>query len=307
MRAGVSRQLVGAAEAGRNLPRVDAALAIAQALAVDVTSIFGREPAPVDIAGGSTPTDGDLVRVGRVGDLLVTAPCRVGSDGFDVADARISNGAVEAFGQRSEGLVVAGCEPGLQVLEGLLRANGMGAVAATASSLVAKQALADGRVHAAVVHGSRLGKPGSVERFGLSSWSVGLVAPMGAPASWIKKALSGKSKVIQREQGAGVQKAFEKAAGRDKIPGPRVSSHLAAARRSVMTGMPAVTIEPAALAVGGQFHALETHTAQIWVSPEWINEPVVTEALHVLSGSPFQQRLSAIGGYDLSNCGVRVA
>jgi DNA-binding XRE family transcriptional regulator len=35
-RAGVSRQLVGAVEVGRHLPRVDAALALAAALNVDV-------------------------------------------------------------------------------------------------------------------------------------------------------------------------------------------------------------------------------------------------------------------------------
>lgn len=306
-RAGVSRQLVGAAEVGRNLPRVDAALAIAAALGVDVAWIFGGADAPVGIADGEAPADGSLVRVGRVGDLLVTAPARLGADGFEVADGVISGGAVDSFGQRGEGLVIAGCEPGLQLLEGLLRVDGMGAVAATASSAVAKEALAAGRVHAAVVHGPRLGKPKNVERFGLSSWRVGLVAPSDAAASWIRDALSGTSPVIQREEGAGVQRAFEQAAGIGSVPGPRVGSHLAAARRSMVTGLPAVTIEPAALAVGGQFHPIETHVAQIWVSPEWITDPVVAEALHVLSGSEFQLRLSAIGGYDLAKCGVRVA
>lgn len=306
-RAGVSRQLVGAAEVGRNLPRVDAALAIAAALGVEVESIFGRADTPVAVIDGAVPADGSLVRVGRVGDLLVTAPARLGADGFDVADGVISGGNVDAFGQRGEGLVVAGCEPGLQLLESLLRVDGMGAVAATASSAVAKEALAAGRVHAAVVHGRRLGRPKNSERFGLSSWRVGLVAPIDAPARWVADALSGTAPVIQREEGAGVQRAFEEAVGAGDVAGPRVGSHLAAARRSILTGLPAVTIEPAALAVGGQFHAIETHVAQIWVSPEWITEPVVAEALHVMSSTRFQHRLSAIGGYDLSKCGVRVA
>ena len=306
-RAGVSRQLVGAAEVGRNLPRVDAALAIAAALGVEVRSIFGRADSPVGVVDGEAPDDGSLVRVGRVGDLLVTAPARLGADGFDVADGVVSDGTIDSFGQRVEGLIVAGCEPGLQLLEGLLRVDGMGAVAATASSAVAKEALAAGRVHAAVVHGRRLGRPKNLERFGLSSWRVGLVAPVDASATWVTDALSGTTAVIQREEGAGVQRAFEEAVGAGNVVGPRVNSHLAAARRSMLTGLPAITIEPAALAVGGQFHAIETHVAQMWVAPEWITEPVVAEALHVLSGSQFQQRLVAIGGYDLSKCGVRVA
>ena len=42
MRAGVSRQLVGAAEVGRNLPRVDAAIALAAALQPDHAELADR-------------------------------------------------------------------------------------------------------------------------------------------------------------------------------------------------------------------------------------------------------------------------
>ncbi|HEX6420566.1 MAG TPA: helix-turn-helix domain-containing protein, partial [Acidimicrobiales bacterium] len=40
-RAGVSRQLVGAVEAGRHVPNVRAALALARALEVPVERLFG--------------------------------------------------------------------------------------------------------------------------------------------------------------------------------------------------------------------------------------------------------------------------
>jgi DNA-binding XRE family transcriptional regulator len=306
-RAGVSRQLVGAAEAGRNLPRVDAALSIANVLGAEVADIFGPSTQPVSIVSGIQPREDALVRAGRVGDLVVTAPARLGPDGFDIADGVIVKGLVQSFGQHGEGLVVAGCEPGLQVLEGLLRADGMGAVAAIASSVVAKEALAAGRVHAAVVHGPRLGRPKAVERLGLSSWRVGLAAPPEASIGWVQEALSGTTSVIQREEGAGVQRTFEKAVGASNVPGPRVTSHLAAAYRSLMTGLPAVTIEPAALAVGSQFYAIEVHQAQMWVAPEWVADPVVSQAINLLATSRFQHRLAAVGGYDLSRCGARIA
>jgi molybdate-binding protein len=71
--------------------------------------------------------------------------------------------------------------------------------------------------------------------------------------------------------------------------------------------MAAITIEPAALAVGAVFHPLEVHNAELWVAGEWANDPVVAEALAVVAGRGFQERLASIGGYDLTSCGTRVA
>jgi DNA-binding XRE family transcriptional regulator len=313
-RAGVSRQLVGSVEAGRHLPRVDAALALAAALDVDVAALFATEPPPVDVVSGRLPVDGALVRSGRVGDRRVTAPARVGPDGFDVADAVVEQGRVTGFGPELPGLVVAGCEPGLEVLERLLREAGMGAVAAGGSSATARDALADGRVHAAVVHGpagEAITVPAGldVERYGVAQWRVGLAGPPDAGAGWWREALRGRSAVVQREPGAGVQRTFEEAVGRDggDVPGPRVGTHLEAARRAVLTGMPAVTIEPAALAVGASFHPLDVHTAELWVDRRWATDRVVTSALEVVAGSRFQRRLGAVGGYDLTRCGTRAA
>ncbi|MFQ5947827.1 MAG: hypothetical protein ACE5KX_03080, partial [Acidimicrobiia bacterium] len=90
-------------------------------------------------------------------------------------------------------------------------------------------------------------------------------------------------------------------------PGPRVGSHLQAARRAVLTGMPAVTIEPAALAVGAAFHPLQAHEAQIWVAEQWQGERFVTEALNIISGRRFRLRLRGVGGYDLTDTGTRAA
>lgn len=313
-RAGVSRQSVGAVEAGRHLPRVDAAMAMAAVLAVDVRVLFAPASMPVDVVSGAVPLDGSLVRVGWVGDRTVTAPARIGPDGWDVADAVVEGEALTSFGRRVPGFVVAGCEPGLEVLERMLREAGMGAVAATASSAAAIQALAAGRVHAAVVHGPALQTASesagvAVDRFGVARWQVGLAAPSDAESGWWQEALSGRVPVVQREPGAGVQRAFENAVVADgaSVAGPRVASHLEAARRAVLLGMPAVTIEPAALAVGASFHPLEAHEAQMWVAREWLGDRTVTEALSAISSPGFQRRLEGVGGYDLTDCGARAA
>ncbi len=115
--------------------------------------------------------------------------------------------------------------------------------------------------------------------------------------------------VIQREPGAGVQQAFERAwaPGTDQVEGPRVSTHIEAATRAVLTGTPAVTIEPAALAVGAAFYPLETHQAQIWIARKWTHDRPVAEALNVITSPKFQRRLEAVGGYDLAGSGIHVA
>lgn len=313
-RAGVSRQLISAVESGRHLPRVDAALALAGALGVDVADLFSPSLDPVDAVTGRPPVDGMTVRVSRVGERMVIAVAGLGGAGWGVADGVVDGGAVSIFGPTSPGLVVAGCEPGLEVLERLLREAGFGALAAPSSSRAALTALEGGRLHAAVVHGpdgEQLSVPAGlrVERFHLARWRVGLAAPADAPRGWWRQALSGRREVIQREQGAGVQRAFEQAAGAGPggVPGPRVATHLEAARRAVVTGIPAVTIEPAARAVGAAFHELEVHRAELWVAEEWIRDRVVAEAMEVVAGRRFQERLRSVGGYDLAGSGSRAA
>lgn len=311
-RAGVSRQLVGAVEVGRHLPRVDAALALAAVLGVDVESLFAAPGLPADIVSGEPSPDRAPLRLGRVGDRLVSAPARVGSDGFDVADGLVEGVSLVTFGRHGPGLVVAGCEPGLDLLERLLREGGMGAVAATTSSARALGALVAGRVHAAVVHGP-VGRfpaaPAGVEivRFHLARWQVGLSAPGDGHPRWWEEALSGRVAVVQREEGAVAQLAFTSAVGGERVAGPRVGSHLEAARRSVIAGMPAVTIEPAALAVGAAFHPLEVHEAELWCAAGWAGDRSIVEAVTVLGGVRFRRRLEAVGGYDLSSCGMRAA
>jgi transcriptional regulator with XRE-family HTH domain len=312
-RAGVSRQLIGAVEAGRHLPRVDAAVALAAALDADVRVLFSAELNPVDVVSGDTPPDGELVRAGRIGDRVVTAASRVGPEGWDVADGVIEDGAFAPFGHSVASFVVAGCEPGLALVERILRERGMGGVAATASSAAAVDALAAGRVHAAVVHGPALARFDdrsdlNVTRFHLTRWQVGLAAAPNTAAGWWQDALSGKVPVVQREQGAGVQRTFEMAAGAaEPIPGPRVDSHYAAAQRATVTGLAAVTIEPAARAAGAQFHALEVHDAQLWIDRDWTSDSAVVAAMDVIAGVRFRRRLEAIGGYDLTGCGVLVS
>ncbi|MPZ52184.1 MAG: helix-turn-helix domain-containing protein [Acidimicrobiia bacterium] len=308
-RAGVSRQMVGALESGRHLPRVDAALALAATLGVEVASLFDPVVGPIDVVSGEATPDGSLVRLGLVGDQMVSTVARIGGAGWDVVDAAVTDGQVELLSAIPPGVVIAGCEPGLEALERLLRERGRGAVAVTCSSETAITTLKEARAHAGVVHG-RVGSlpkppPGlDPARFHLCRWRVGLAGPAGAPARFFEDALSGSVQVVQREAGAGTQAAFERASGVEDVPGPRVTGHLESARLAVGAGWPAVTMEPAALAVGASFHPLETHETEIWIRRESAGDPIVESAIAEIDGHRFQLRLAGIGGYDLDGIGA---
>lgn len=343
LRAGVSRALVSAVEAGRHLPRVDAALALARALGTTAAALFGAgggETSPLDVLTGEPASPGAAVRLAFVGERAVTTPARHGGEGWDEVDAVASGGGLALPSPADPQAVVAGCEPGLRLLERLLAAKGTKALAVTASSATALAALAADRVHGAVTHfalddaagdsrdraehvfeamrsaGSALP---SVVRIHLACWRVGLAAPRGSRRGWWESALQGRKPVIQREVEASAQAAFERAriartdarAGRprrrESAPGPRVDSHLAASRLSLALGLPAVTIEPAAAAVGAEFRPLETHRVELWLSAARVGEPGVVRLLEALHSASYRRTLESIGGYDLSDAGRRVA
>lgn len=307
-RSGVSRQLIGAVEAGRHLPRVDAALAIAAALGVEVAELFPAASGAIDVTTGAIPEPETMVRVGRVGDTMVTAPLRSGPDGWGIADGIAADARVRVFEANGPGIVVVGCEPGLEILETMLRRQGAGALAVAASSRSAVESLAAGRAHAAIVHGGRESDhPLDTERFRFATWRVGLAAPPDAGRDWFDKVSDGEAPVVQRESGAAAQTALLAAfPGLDRA-GPVARSHLEAVQIGAHTGMASLTIEPVAVAAGLEFRPVETHQVDLLVGNRWRDDPVVSTAITLMGSSRFLSRLKAFGGYDLSEHGTKVA
>jgi DNA-binding XRE family transcriptional regulator len=319
-RAGVSRQLVAAVEAGRNVPAVDAAIGLARALSTTTEELFGGRPrASVRAALGGRLRDGAPVRVGRVGDALVAAELAdhgVAGAGWAKPDGVMRGGDLELFDQATvAGVVVAGCDPALGIAEGMLSGLGSRSVLAlSAPTGIALRALERGDVHAAVVH-DRPGRlpraPLPVARWHLARWQVGLGVPTRYRDSSLEALLDGDLPIVQRDRAAASQRAFERAGGgRGRGAtgaGSVASGHLDAARTAAMLGAGAVTTEGAARAFGLPFLALEEHVVEIWVALRWLAHPGI-EALGELLGRPaFTARVAQFGGYDLSLCGTRLA
>lgn len=317
-RAGVSRQLVSSAEAGRHLPAVDAALRLARALGEPVESLFAADPgtrAARPVTAGPL-RDGDLVVVGRVGSALCAAPLTSLIDGdasWGVPDGVVIGSGVRLLpGAAAGALIVVGCDPVLGLCESLLAAprGERRMVAVAGSSAAAVAAVADGRAHAALVHGPPGGLPEppvAVTRIHLARWRVGVGLGAGSGRPSLAAVLAGRVPLVQREDGAASQQALLRAAGDRPPPAAgRASGHVEAARVASRTGCAAVTFEPAARRQGIAFLPLETHVVEVWIDDRRLDHPAVDALIGLLRGPAFRDRVRLIGGYDLDACGDTV-
>lgn len=317
-RAGVSRQLVAAVEAGQNTPAVDAALGLARALGATVEELFSPVPAEVVPALGAPLREGSPLRVGRVGDRLVAAELAdhgIAGAAWATPDATIDQGKLRLFaGATPRGLVLAGCDPALGVAEAML--GGMGPsslLSLSAPTDTALDALAHGGIHAAAVHGPSGGLPEPpvpVVRLHLARWQVGLAIPAALARRSTEALLRGKGPIVQRDPAAASQQALVRAVterGISQLPrGPRAGGHIEAARLAATLGCAALTTEAAARAFGLRFVALEEHAVQIWLARRWFDHPGAGALGNLLASSAFTERVAQFGGYDLAGCGTRV-
>lgn len=312
LRAGVSRQLVGAAEAGRHAPSVATALRLARALGASVEELFA---ASGDAIAAPGLAEGTAVAVARVGDRLVAHALEdlaAGDGAWAAADGVVAGGEVRLLpGARTAGLAVMGCDPLLGLCGALIGAAGpRRLLALSGTSGAAAEALAAGRVHGAVVHGPEGALPAAppgVERVHMARWRVGLGVPRGRDGS-LEALLASGAPVIQRAPGAASQEALLRASGGRLPPSAgRATGHLDAARRAALTGAPAVTFEPAARRHGLAFVALEDHAVELWIDRRWMEHPGTEALLALLRGDALRTRLASIGGYDLEGAGVPAA
>jgi len=317
-RAGVSRQLVAAVEAGRNTPAVDAALRLACALTTTVEELFSA-PAPRVVAAlGGRLRDRAAVRLGRVGDQVVAgelADHGIAGAAWAKPDAVSQQGRLRLFpGANPAGTVIAGCDPAFGVAERLLEGLGpRSLLAISAPTDSALDALQRGRVHAAVVHGLTHALPAPpvpVKRWHIARWRVGVAVARGVPGRSLEAVLSGEVPVAQREPAAASQQAFERArlATGTHTPsaGPTAAGHLEAARLAALLDGAGVTNEAAARAFGLRFLPLEDHLVELWAAERWRDHPGMNALAELLSTTAFTERVGHYGGYDLTHCGELV-
>ena len=302
-RAGVSRSLVAAIEAGRNKPSVAAGIAVARALGVTVEELFATEAdvaGPAAAAAGPALADGDAVRLVRVGDMVVAATCDPLGDGT-VADALVVDGGLRYLpASREDGVLVLGCDPALRLIERMAPPD-VRIVTGHATSGDSIAALGARRCHAAVVHavdGAPARLPEAVARTSIARWRVGIAA--NVPEDEIVDRLRGGAlALVCQSPTANAQAAVERWLIHHDLAGVRraglARDHLEAARMARAEGVASVTYEPAALREGLGLVPVETHRVDALVRLD-ITATAAAVA-QIVTSRAFRARLQALPGY----------
>lgn len=305
--ADLERTQIAAIEAG-HAPSVHAALALARALGTTVEALVARDPQDARIVAlGGPLADGETVVAARVGEALTVQAVSgaVLGDSFTPPAGRIVDGAIDRFaGAVLEAFAIAGCDPLLGVVASLLDAGPGRVVAFELSSAAARDALAAGHLHAALVHGpeGQLPRvPTGVHRHRVARWRVGVAGDRPVELDEVR---SGTVGVVQRSHDAASQTAFDRVVagtpGADRPPVRRARGHLDAARCAQLLGVPAVTYEPAARAFDLAFTPLEVHDVEIWIAADQLDHPGAAALMDLLSQRRFADRIDAVGGYELA-------
>ncbi|MBK8996973.1 MAG: helix-turn-helix domain-containing protein [Myxococcales bacterium] len=337
-RSRLTRQSVGAIEAGRAIPAVDVALRIARALDCQVEELFGpSDEAPaldVELAAESATSRLALalVRERWVGLPLAGDGLRTAADALVVKarGRRASVTPLRPLGESRENLALMGCATGLGLLADRLHGKrGSGRYHwLPSSSGAALRALAGGYAHVAGVHsvagGGETDPNVAAVRKSVVSEALVLVTLAGWEAGLLTRGDDERVRsvadvtargvtLVVREKGAGARQLLEqrmRAAGLslDLLRGQLVASgHLDVARAVAMGAADVgVATRDAALAFGLRFVPLAEERYDLVIPRSLISDARVERLLDVLVSQASRRELVSLG-YDVSSAGNRVA
>lgn len=346
---GLSRPAMYAIEAGTYVPNTEVALKLARVLDVAVTDLFaladapvaGRLPQSADVVSLQPPVRGQAVRLSKVGSRWVSVPVPPSQYYLPDADGVVRR-AVKAtlradltvvsrdMVPRSR-LVLGGCDPATEILSRTVeRVSGVEVLPAAASSRLALEWLAEGRVHIAGSHledesTGEFNLPylqqhfpaGDYQVVTFARWEEGLVVAPGNPkhvraSSDLERA---DVRLINREAGSGSRTLLDRLLERDGIETRRVRGyetvafgHLAAAQ-AVVAGTADVCLatESAARGLGLGFVPLRTERYDFVIRKDAAALPEVRAFCDVLQRASVRRKIAVLAGYDTRDTGALLA
>lgn len=348
-RVGVSRQTIYAIEAGNYVPNTEVTLKLSRELGVSVEALFSLDhddetrPSvlPTDFLSRNPPVEGQAVRICAVGERRVSIPVTASpyylpeADGLiAAADIPGADAGVVAFAPLESGLkklVLAGCDPAMGFISRVVeKSSGVQITTAGASSKLAIQWLAEGKVHVAGCHlldaeSGEYNLPYIREHFPDDSlavihfarWEQGFVTAEGNPLNiraaedLVQKGL----RLINREAGSGSRALLDRLLADAGIPSAKVRGydrvaygHLAVAH-AVLTKEAdcCVATRAAARAFQLSFVPLEVERYDLVMQRQTAKTMEVQAFIDILQRTEVQRKLEALAGYDPSLTGSVLA
>lgn len=328
---GLTRQSVGAIEAGRATPAVDVAIRVARALGCPVEALFTAAEPPL------RPVDVEGVGQGRAAMVHIAGRWVAHSLGGEeqrvAADALVGAGRAERVRGEAEArdnFVLMGCAGALGLLADRLNSQrGAGRFVWLArSSTAALAALAARRVQLAGVHltdgASGESNVPDVRRHAgadplvlitLARWEAGLVVAAGNPRKIRGASELGRRglRIVAREAGSGARRLLERELVRAGLPGVVDGRGLCAASHQEVAGAVSlgaadvgVATRDVAIARGLDFVPLAEERYDLALPLVALADPRLQRLLDVMSAASTRRELAALG-YDLRGSGERVA
>jgi molybdate-binding protein/DNA-binding XRE family transcriptional regulator len=335
--ASLSRQSVGAIEAGRATPAVDVALRLARALGCRVEDLFagpGEATLSTEPAG---PVQAGRVALAHIAGRWVAHPLtgealRLSADAIvtQAQRGRVEVELVRARAEAQDNLVIMGCAAALGLLADRLggRAGAGRCVWLSRSSTQALAALAAEHTHVAGVHlvDGRTGEANvpdvrkhvatALVLVTLARWEAGLVVAPGNPRKIRAASDLGRRglRLVARETGSGARRLLDRELQRAGLPARlageasvRASGHLEVAQAIASgAGEVGVATRDAAIAFGLEFVPLAEERYDLAIPRALLADPRIDRLLDAMTQAGFRRELSSLG-YDVRGCGDRVA
>ena len=329
---GISRQALGAIEAGRSLPAVDVALRIAEALHASAESLFGRcEPSPrlnVSHLRASRSARRVLASIrGRwVAHELGEREHDVACDGL-ADEARRTVALLNPLDIATANVIVMGCAPALGILSDRLN-GGRGSGRFVWLSRTSKEgiaAVAAGDAHVAGLHltddrggsanaefaAANSGEAG-LTLVTLAHWEVGLATAKGNPKRVTRASDVARRgvRLVNRERGASPRRVLERRLRAEGTVPPRdafiVRTHRDVAR-AVALGAADVgpTVRDVTISFDLGFVPFGEERFDLAIPPDLLARAEIQRLLDALASSPVRAELSALG-YDVRDTGKTV-
>jgi molybdate-binding protein/DNA-binding XRE family transcriptional regulator len=348
-RAGVSRQTIYAIEAGSFVPNTEVALKLARELEVQVEELFSLAAeaagAPrtlqAELLSAAPAVPGQAVQVCRIGARLMSIPVNALATFLPEADGVVS-GAGRAEGRAelvlfspeetfSKRLVLAGCDPAIGLLAGMVeRLSGVEIVSAAASSRLALDWLKAGKVHIAGTHLKdeqsgefnlpilRRDYPGedfTVVTF--ARWEEGFVVAPGNPKRIRTAADLARRgvRIVNREPGSGSRFLLDSQLQQAGIQAGRLNGY----ERIALGHLPAcyavfageadccLATRSAARAFGLDFLPLQSERYDFVLRRKSLDLPAIRDFMDVLQKAALRRKLEVLAGYDTSQTGAVLA
>jgi molybdopterin molybdotransferase/putative molybdopterin biosynthesis protein len=347
---GVSRPTIYAIESGNYVPNTSVSLKLARTLTVPVEQLFRLEeelphlPQAIELlSDGVSVHPGQALRLCEVDGRLIGTTPELGTWGLPQFDAVVvgrSRGSrrgpatvdAQVFERDWTGehrLLIAGCDPGANIVARELQRKGMELIIVYQNSSRALELLKQGVVHVAGTHlldektgESNLPKiekkfpRGSVAVIAFALWEEGIVVAPGNPKDiqGVADFARADVQIVNREIGAGCRVLLDSRLRRLGKSGGDIQGydrialgHLPAARL-VHHGLAdcCISTRAAARVFGLDFFPLATKRYDLVVHTKHLKLPQVEALIETLGRGGLRRELEGFAGYDMQLAGNRL-